>query len=153
MALLLQFHLLPSVFPSPSLTYVPSGMLFSPILFAGAFWTFFILISHFFPAGVHLGEIFFLDSTTTDWFLHVFFLQSCWEQNSVLTIVQPLAILFTSYLFKDTWIWSYERTLIRFCFIPDLSLMLPSNRFLASSYPWCRAAKELFSTLKNSGSQ
>lgn len=33
----------------------------------------FILISPLFPVRMHLGEIFFLDSRTTGWFLHAFF--------------------------------------------------------------------------------
>lgn len=125
----------PSVLSSSSLSYVLSGMLFSPnprwewTLVKFSSWT------------QQLIE-------RTDFYIFFF----CWavESRTVFPLqFSPLQYCLPGYLFQETWNWSYERTLIWF---PVLCLVPPPKSFLASSYPDAELQKNSFST-KNSGSQ
>lgn len=139
------FHFLP---PHGFIAVVPASFpLFCP---AQVFLMF--LVDAFLTkskVGVNIGEILFLDSTTTGWFYMVFF---CWavESRTVFPVqFSPWQYCLPGYLFQETWNWSYERTLIWF---PVLCLVPPPKSFLASSYPDAELQKNSFST-KNSGSQ
>lgn len=73
--------------------------------------------------------------------LHGFFLLSCWEQNSVSSTLQPLAILFTRLsISRNLKLVLWENLDM----VPGSVFGASSQEFFGIQLPWCRAAEELF---------